>query len=240
MGDLYQSEHMAKDEEVRHQDKRVSRGMAGILGIWAPLSWALAAFIAVANESSSRPVPTSILPLVVAAVALLGFLFLGMAVTFAVLRTVVTETHVLVKYGLWGPDIPLASITACRVVDYDWTKYGGWGIRRGPQGWAYVPGPGEVVELEYLDEGVPRTVQIGAGDARKLSLEINRAREQARRHRVEVDLGEAERDAAAVEERAEEERVEEERVEEERVEEERVEEERVEEERAAAEDRSRK
>ncbi|MEQ9317857.1 MAG: hypothetical protein RIF41_01815 [Polyangiaceae bacterium] len=178
VSDEFQSSHMASDDSVRHRDKRVSRGMAALLGIWAPFCWGLAAFIGVANATSSRPVPEAVLPFVLAAIALLGVMFLGMAVTFAVLRTVVTDTHLIVKYGLWGPEIALDSITACRVTDYDFTKFGGWGIRRGLGGkWAYVPGPGEVVEIEYTEDGVDKTVQVGAADARMLALEINRARQ---------------------------------------------------------------
>ncbi len=120
----------------------------------------------------------------IGAIAALGFLFAGLAVTFAVLRTIVTDSEVNVKYGLWGPRIPLDRIKSCKVVDYDWTKFGGWGLRRGVGGkWAYVPGPGEVVEIEHGDGEI---VQIGAQDARKLSLEINRARQERANQRIDV------------------------------------------------------
>lgn len=208
MADEFESEYMVGDASVRHTDKRVSRSMAAILGICAPFCWALAVFVGFANATSDKPVPAGVLPFVLAAIAALGLLFAAMAVTFAVLRTVVTQTEVNVKYGLWGPRIPLERIRSCKVVDYDWTRFGGWGIRRGVGGkWAYVPGPGEVVEIEYGDGDV---VQIGAQDPRKLSLEINRAREVLAKMRIAVaggagaaaleDLEESTSDAEAAEE----------------------------------------
>lgn len=201
MSDTFESKHMTAEANVRHRDKRVSRGMAAILGVWAPFCWALAAFIAYANATSSKPVPAAVLPFVVAAIAALGLMFLVLALSLAVLRSVVTDSHLNVKYGLWGPEIPLAAITACRVVDYDWTKFGGWGIRRGLGGArAYVPGPGEVVEIEYDDDGTKATVQIGAEDPRKLSLEINRARQGASKLRIDAGDAAAEEEMAALEE----------------------------------------
>lgn len=187
---------MAGDAPVRHRDKRVSRGMAGILAAPALFSWALAVFVAFANASSDKPVPAGALPFVVGAIALFGVMFALLSLTMAVLRTVVTDKKLTVKYGLWGPEIDLSAIRSCKVVDYDWTKFGGWGIRIGAGGVrAYVPGPGEVVEVAYDEGGTTKRVQIGAQDARKLSLEINRAREAG--VRIAID---DETDAAAEEE----------------------------------------
>lgn len=198
MADEFESEYMVAGAAVRHTDKRVSRSMAAILGVWAPFCWALAIFVGFANASSDNPVPATALPFVLAAIAALGLLFAGLAVTFAVLRTVVSDREVNVKYGLWGPRIPLDRIKSCKVVDYEWTQFGGWGIRRGAGGkWAYVPGPGEVVEIEHGDGEI---VQIGAQDPRKLSLEINRARQERASRPLQVDAsipGEAEAEAEA-------------------------------------------
>jgi hypothetical protein len=200
MADDFESDFMVGDASVRHADKRVSRAMAAIVGVWAPFCWALAIIIGFANASSDNPVPASALPLVLGAIAALGLMFAALAVTFAVLRTVVTSTEVNVKYGLWGPTIPLEQIRSCKVVDYEWTKFGGWGIRRGVGGkWAYVPGPGEVVEIEYGDGDI---VQIGAKDPRKLALEIDRARQALARARIDVadsDVAAEERAAAKLE-----------------------------------------
>jgi len=187
---------MTAGANVRHRDKRVSRGMAAILGIWGPLSWILAVVICLNNATASQPVSEAALPFVVGGIVAFGFFMLLLALGFAVLRTVVTETEINVKYGLWGPTIPLASIESCSVTEYDWSQFGGWGIRRGLGGkWAYVPGPGEVVEIEYNDDGRIKTVQVGADDARKLMSEINRAREAVGGKRI--DVGAADIDAEA-------------------------------------------
>ncbi len=210
MGDKFESKYMLEDSAVRHRDKRVSRGMTALIGIWAPFLWVLAAVVGVGNASSSNPVPAAFLPLVIGGMIALGLMFGVLALTFAVLRTVVTNTHVVVKYGLWGPTIALDSITSCKVADYAWTQFGGFGIRRGMGGkWAYVPGPGQVVELEYEESGVTKIVQIGADDAQALALEINRARQAGGRiattsEGARIDIAEddavalAEAEAAAI------------------------------------------
>ncbi len=181
MSDPFESKFMADEADVRYRDKRVSRGMAGILAAPALFSWALAVFVAFANASSDKPVPAAALPFVVGAIALFGVGFAVLSLTFAVLRTVVTSQSVIVRYGLWGPEIPLSAIVGCKVMDYDFTKFGGWGLRRGVGGvWAYVPGPGKVVEIEYEEGGATKRVQIGAEDAARLATEIERARTGAR------------------------------------------------------------
>jgi hypothetical protein len=177
MGDDFESEHMAPTSAVRHRDKRVSRGMAALLGIWAPFCWVLAAVIGYANAGSANPVPAAVLPVVLAAIAALGVMFAVMALTFSVLRTVVTDREVIIKYGLWGPSIELSSITSVHVKPYDWSRYGGWGIRRGiGGGWAYVPGPGDVVVIEYDDAGSSKRVEVGAENAAALAEQIERSR----------------------------------------------------------------
>jgi hypothetical protein len=179
---------MTHDAEVRHRDKRVSRLLAGVLVAPALFTWFMAFFIAFTNSSADKPLPGAALPIVVAAMGGLGLMFVVLSLTFAVLRSVVTDHQVVVKYGLWGPEIDLASIVSCKVVDYEWTKFGGFGIRLGSGGvWAYVPGPGEVVEIEYDASGERKKVLVGAKDARALSLEINRAREALVRARIAGD-----------------------------------------------------
>ena len=50
---------------------------------------------------------------------------------FSVLRISVSRDEVYVQYGLFGPRIAVRDIERCEAVDYDWKKYGGWGIRYG-------------------------------------------------------------------------------------------------------------
>lgn len=83
---------------------------------------------------------------------------------------------------------------SCRVVDYDWTKYGGWGIRRGADGsWAYVPSSGSVVEIVYRDGVKEKTVVLGAADPHALARSIvETASSSAARMRVDVEASEPE------------------------------------------------
>lgn len=98
---------------------------------------------------------------------------------FAVLRVTVTEGHVHVQYGLFGPRIPVAAITSSELIRYDWKGYGGWGIRRpGERVWAYnMPGEGgQAVRIVWRDAEGPRTTVIGSPDAARLAERIARAR----------------------------------------------------------------
>ena len=200
MGDRFESEYMASDGSVRFRDKRVSRTMPALLGAPAVFTWVLAAWIGASNATAARPVPGTALPFVVGALVLFGLMFALLALSFAVLRTVLTDDKLVVKYGLWGPEIDLATIKSSRVVDYQWTEYGGWGIRIGKDGSrAYVPASGEVVEVVYDDAGAAKKVLIGAQDARGLSLAINRARSGAGA-RIATDDVAAEEEALAEEE----------------------------------------
>jgi len=175
--DEFEAKNMHDGSPIVHRDKKVSRGMTAALCIPALFVIALSVYIALANGTASKPVPEAVLPLVCAGVAALG-VFLGVVgLMFAVVRTVVTEEAVHVKYGLWGPDVPLDAIQSCNVVEYDWTQFGGWGIRRGRDGTrAYVPASGPVVELRYVEEGKDKRVLIGAEDATETVRQIERAR----------------------------------------------------------------
>jgi hypothetical protein len=176
--DEFEAKYMTDGSRVLHRDKRVSRGMAAILAAPGLFTLALAIFIGMANSTSDKPLPESALPFVVGGMALFSVLYFALAITFAVLRFVVTEHAVHVKYGLWGPTIPLESIESCRVVDYEWTKYGGWGIRRGIDGsWAYVASSGPVVEVVYREGKKQKKALLGAADAASLSASITRARD---------------------------------------------------------------
>jgi hypothetical protein len=203
VSDAFEQEYMADGSAVRHRDKRVSRGMAAILAVPALFTLFLTFIIGFGNAGADRPLPDVALPFVLAGLVAFAMMFALLSLTFAVLRTIVTEREVIVRYGLWGPSIALEHITSCRVVDYEWTKFGGWGIRRGVGGtWAYVPGPGQVVELRYDDGSGERTVQIGAFEAHSLAHAIDRAREAQTRVRVgesaEDESAEAEAEAEAV------------------------------------------
>jgi hypothetical protein len=179
--DAFEAMEMHDGARVVWRDKVVSRFMAGILAVPSLLVIGLAIFIASANATAPNPIPATALPFVVAATLCLGVMFAALGVVFGVLRTVVTERAVHVRYGLWGPTIPIASIRSCRVVDYQWTKFGGWGIRRASDGtWAYVmASAGRVLELRYVDGRRERRVLVGVGDAAETARQIEKLRTAA-------------------------------------------------------------
>jgi len=166
---------------VVRRDKVVSRLMAGMLAVPSLFVIGMAIYVAFANATAPKPVPAAALPLVVAGMVALGVLLGLMGIAFGVLRTVVTERAVHVRYGLWGPTIPVANIRSCGVVDYQWTKFGGWGIRRASDGtWAYVTASrGKVLELRYVENGRERRVLVGAEDAAETARQIEKLRSSA-------------------------------------------------------------
>ena len=84
---------------------------------------------------------------------------------FSVLRVSVTEKHLHVQYGLFGPKIPIAAIESAQAVDYNAMKFGGWGIKRSLDGeWIYnMPGDGgRALKVVWRDaKGKQRTTYIG-------------------------------------------------------------------------------
>lgn len=181
--DDFEAREMLDGSPVVHRDKRVSRGMAGFMLLPSLLTLALSVVIPMQNATASKPVPPEVLPFVVAGLVLMSLLFVGLAIAFGVLRTLVTRRAVHVKYGLWGPTIELDRVRAARVKPYSLVKYGGWGIRRGLDGsWAYVAaGTGDVVEIEYVDErGREKKVVVGPQDPQALVRAIERERQKPR------------------------------------------------------------
>ena len=174
--DAFEAKYMHDGSKILHRDKRVSRKMALLLSAVGVFMLFQAISLPFLNSGSARPMPESIIPFWIAGMGLLGLAFFVLAVMLGVLRFVVTERAVHAKYGLWGPTIPLETIVACKVVDYDWLKYGGWGIRRGLDGsWAYVPGSGSVVEITYRggkDGKKEKKVVLGAHDPHALARSI--------------------------------------------------------------------
>lgn len=99
---------------------------------------------------------------------------------FAVLRVTVSQRQVQVQYGLFGPSIPISSIEAVAPTEYKWTTFGGWGIRRGPDGgWLYnMPGDkGRAVRIDWRDaKGRHRVTLVGSKNHVELAKTIEKAR----------------------------------------------------------------
>jgi len=203
-GDEFETKNMQDGASVVCRDKKVARGLAALLAFAGLFTISIGVLVALTNATASKPVPAAALPFVVAAVVALGLLLGTLGIVFAVVRTLVTDRYVDVKYGLWGPRIPLENIRSCNVIEYDWTQFGGWGIRMGKDGtWAYVPASGRVIEMRYLEDGKEKRVLVGAEDANGTARAIELARERLEYRgphvRVE-DTSKENLEAAAIEE----------------------------------------
>lgn len=98
---------------------------------------------------------------------------------FLVLRVSVSDRAVHVQYGLWGPRIAVAAITGCKVIDYDWKRFGGWGIKRDSEGtWAYtLMGEGKrVVEITWREDGVEKRTVVSSRTPDELAASILQAK----------------------------------------------------------------
>ncbi len=196
---------MLDDAKVLYRDKRVSRGMAALVMVPGLLPLLLAPIIALTNDTASKPLPSAALPFMVAALVALGISFFVLGIMFSVLRTLVTEREVHVKYGLWGPRIQHENIRSCEVVDYHWTEFGGFGLRYRNGVWAYVPaGVTKVIDLRYVENGKEKRILVGVNDAEETARQIRRAKE-SRRMRIVDQVGteEGNEKAAAEDELAE-------------------------------------
>lgn len=97
---------------------------------------------------------------------------------FAVLRVTVSEGHVNVQYGLFGPKIPISAVESVEAISYDWKTYGGWGIRyAGKREWMYnLPGDGgRAVRITWHDHRGRRVTAIGSRHAEDLARSVQQA-----------------------------------------------------------------
>ena len=162
--DAYEQKFMAGAGTVLHRDRyRTPWPMHLIMGL-ALVSVVVPAIVTGQWIAAAIGVP---------ALALLWMLFL-------VLRVTVSTGVVEIQYGLFGPTIAVAAIESSGVVDYDWKKFGGWGIRRARDGeWIYnMPGDGgRAVRIVWRDpKGRRRVTLIGTPNADALAQQIERAR----------------------------------------------------------------
>ncbi len=101
---------------------------------------------------------------------------------FSVLRISVTKGEVYVQYGLFGPKIAVDDIEHCAAVDYDWMKYGGWGIRFGRDGsvaYNMMGDKGRAVEIRYRKGKRTKKVLVASPDPERLAAAILQARAAA-------------------------------------------------------------
>lgn len=160
-GDDYARKYMGGDR-VRFLDKvRIPPWLHALL-----LGTGALATLTVALAGAPEAMPFTIVP---------TLLTWGL---LSAIRVAVTDTHVHVQYGLFGPQIALDDVVAAVVEDYPWLRYGGWGIRRGLDGaWAFsVPGRGgKAVRIRYRAGGKVKEVVVSSENATALAAAIHEA-----------------------------------------------------------------
>jgi hypothetical protein len=176
--DAYEAEYMSAEGGVLHERRRMPGWFFALMGVVALIE--LAASIATRN-----PLP-----------ALLAVPILG-AVTLLLshLRVVLSETHLHIQYGLWGPKVAIADITSVRVERYSMMRYGGFGIRRSIDGvWAYSTpgGNGDALVIEARDgRGGTRKICITLDQAERFRQVIEDLRARAAGTDLRIDVGAA-------------------------------------------------
>jgi hypothetical protein len=160
-GDDYARKYMGGDR-VRFLDKvRIPKWMHALL-----LGSGVLATIAVAFAGAPEAMPVVVVPTLLA----WGLL--------SAIRVAVTDTHVHVQYGVFGPQIALDDIVSAVVEDYQWARFGGWGIRRALDGaWAFsVPGRGgKAVRIRYRAGDKVKDVVVSSENATALATAIHEA-----------------------------------------------------------------
>jgi hypothetical protein len=203
-GDDYERKYMSGEGEVLHRAK-IKAPSRFFLFFAVPLLLQVVMLIVAALATKAVPLAVMLMP-----VFFIPF-FGMMALLFAVLRITVSTKILHVQYGLFGPKIPIESIQSAEVVDYDWKKYGGFGIRRGRDGsWAYnmMGDAGRAVKVVWTDKGKTNTHLLVSSDPGALVSAIKEACTGAPRLRVQDDsasadalIAEAEREAEELEKR---------------------------------------
>ncbi|WAS90300.1 hypothetical protein [Nannocystis punicea] len=107
-------------------------------------------------------------------------MFVLMWILSSVLRVTVSEGHVNIQYAMFGPKIPISGIEHAELVQYDWRRFGGWGIKRSLAGeWIYnMPGDGgRAVRIVWRDaRGKRHATHVGSPRADELLQQIEHAR----------------------------------------------------------------
>ncbi len=164
--DPYEEKYMGGEGMVLHRAKER-----------AP--WQLNALLGVGFASSLLPLFLGAPGAWIAPLIALPIMFVTWML-FSVLRVTVSQGYVNIQYGLFGPKIPIASISKAEATTYDWKKFGGWGIKRSWSGeWIYnMPGDGgKAVRIEWTnDKGKSVVTLIGSKEPQTLAAAIAQAR----------------------------------------------------------------
>ncbi|MCU0656751.1 MAG: hypothetical protein MUF64_16310 [Polyangiaceae bacterium] len=170
--DSYEAAYMKADGAMLRREKTLWN-LHWVLLLPQPLLLFVLGMILSGAGSKPAPMAMALLP-----VALSG-LFALLWLMFRALRVHVTERKVHIQYGIFGPQIPVEAIRSCKVVDYELTRYGGWGIRMGLDGsWAYTLAgdSAQVVEITWEEGGKTKKVVVSSLAPAALAASIEQAR----------------------------------------------------------------
>lgn len=163
-GDLYERKFMSGDAPVLYRDRMVAGKKFNLFLV------AIAAFAVGYPALMGAPIAATLPALPILAMV---WIFFG------VLRTTVSSETLKIQHGLFGPTIPIASIESAQAIDYDWKAFGGWGIRRGKEGWMYnmMGDGGRAVRIKWRDaKGKSKVTFVGTRTADQLAAAIDQAR----------------------------------------------------------------
>ena len=182
-----------------YQERYMAGGALYYDKIRAPLAYHLLFLLPLVLSVGSAIVGHA--PIFVPLVALIPLLFIW--ALFSVLRISVTRGEVYVQYGLFGPKIAVGDVERCEAVDYDWKKYGGWGIRYALDGsvaYNMMGDQGRAVKIVYRKGKGTKTVLVASHNPARLAAAVNEARAAAQgKVRVEATVEHEVEEAAAAE-----------------------------------------
>ncbi len=175
--DEYEAAYMGDGGQIIYRDKIPANWIwhAIIGGIWA---FSMGAILLSGWGAGAA----AIWPLAISGL-LTTLMMFALWALFAVLRVTVSDEHVHIQYGLFGPKIAMSAIDSAEAVDYDWKKFGGWGIRRARDGeWAYnmVGDAGRAVRIRHRDGDKLKSVLVASKEPEALATAIAKARSGGR------------------------------------------------------------
>ena len=165
--DEYAKQFMEGEGGALYFDKRVAR---------PTMRWLMAAGLAVAAVGvgvAAVDDPGTLWALVPLGVG--GLL----TVTFWTLRTLVTPRMIHVQYGVGGRKIPIDDVVSVEVVDYNWVRFGGWGVRHNPitgeTAYNMMGDKGRAVKIVHKGSLRNRTLYVSAENPERLRDAIRAA-----------------------------------------------------------------
>lgn len=167
--DPYEASYMKGEGGVLYRDKIVApKWFHALMAL--PLTIVL---IAAISEWMKLGAVAGLLPLLFA-VPIIALMWMF----FSVLRITVSRELVQVQYGLIGPKIDVKDIISAQAVEYDWKRFGGWGIRLNARGeWAYnmMGDAGQAVRIVYRSGSREYTIFVSTHHPALLADAINQA-----------------------------------------------------------------